>query len=136
VPALRALCERLRVPSACRELAELLARELGPVHRSATLDAAATVRLLERCDAIRRPQRFAQLLLAFECDARGRTGPDPTACRPAQRLAWAAERIGAVPTAALAAQAGARGLVGPQIAQVIHAARVAALERALAESPD
>jgi tRNA nucleotidyltransferase (CCA-adding enzyme) len=48
---------------ACRwsaaELAEVVAREHGNIHRSGELGAAALVRLLERCDAIRKPQRFA-----------------------------------------------------------------------------
>jgi tRNA nucleotidyltransferase (CCA-adding enzyme) len=47
---------------------------------TATSTAAATsaqpalVRLLERCDAIRKPERFGDILLACECDARGRLG--------------------------------------------------------------
>ena len=45
--------------------------EHGNVHRSGELNAAAALRLLERCDALRRPQRFDELLLACECDARG-----------------------------------------------------------------
>ena len=60
--------------NACRALAELIAREHGNVHRSGEFGAAALVRLLERCDALRRPERFAELLLACECDARGRLG--------------------------------------------------------------
>ena len=69
-----ALAERLRVPNDCRELADVVAREHGNIHRSENLAAAATVRLLERCDAIRKPARFAQVLQACECDARGRLG--------------------------------------------------------------
>jgi tRNA nucleotidyltransferase (CCA-adding enzyme) len=48
-------CERLRVPADCRELADVVAREHGNIHRSGDLGAAALVRLLERCDAIRKP---------------------------------------------------------------------------------
>jgi tRNA nucleotidyltransferase (CCA-adding enzyme) len=71
---LKGVCERLRVPVECREIADAVAREHGNIHRSGELNAAALVRLLERCDAIRKPQRFAQILLACECDARGRLG--------------------------------------------------------------
>ncbi|MBA2676755.1 multifunctional CCA addition/repair protein, partial [Ramlibacter sp.] len=70
----REVCERLRVPVDCRELAEVVAREHGNVHRSGEFGPAAVVRLLERCDALRKPQRFEQVLLACECDARGRLG--------------------------------------------------------------
>ncbi|HEY8709498.1 MAG TPA: multifunctional CCA addition/repair protein, partial [Burkholderiaceae bacterium] len=74
VDLVRRVGERLRVPAACRELAEVVAREHGNVHRSGEFGAAAVVRLLERCDAIRRPERFDEVLLACECDARGRLG--------------------------------------------------------------
>ena len=74
VGLLREVCTRLRVPVDCRELAEMVAREHGNVHRSGELNAAAIVRLLERCDALRRPERFREALLACECDARGRLG--------------------------------------------------------------
>ncbi len=64
---LRNVAERLRVPVDCRETADVVAREHGNIHRSGELSAAALVRLLERCDAIRKPERFADVLLA--CDA-------------------------------------------------------------------
>ncbi|HRP30228.1 MAG TPA: multifunctional CCA addition/repair protein, partial [Burkholderiaceae bacterium] len=69
-----ALCERWRVPTACRELAVVVAREHGNIHRSGEFGAAALVRLLERCDAFRKPARFDEILFACECDARGRLG--------------------------------------------------------------
>lgn len=75
---LRDVCERLRVPVDCRETADVVAREHGHIHRSADLNAAALVRLLERCDALRKPARFAEVLLACECDARGRLGFEET----------------------------------------------------------
>jgi tRNA nucleotidyltransferase (CCA-adding enzyme) len=121
------MSQRLRVPTACRELAELVAREHGHVHRSADLTPEATVQLLQRCDALRRPQRFAQLLLACECDARGRAGRGESAYEPRQRLWRAAESVRRVPTESLAAQALARGVSGPQLGRIIHDARVAAL---------
>src|SRR3989442_612742 len=52
-----AVCDRWKVPVECRELAEVVAREHGAVHRCAEFGAAALVRLLERCDALRRPDR-------------------------------------------------------------------------------
>jgi tRNA nucleotidyltransferase (CCA-adding enzyme) len=58
IDRLKALCTRLRVPNECRELAEVVAREHAAIHASAQLDAPSLVRLLERCDAFRNPQRF------------------------------------------------------------------------------
>ncbi len=74
VPLLRALSERWRVPKDCSTLAEVVAREHGNIHQCMGFGAAAVLRLLERCDAFRRPERFEQALLACECDARGRLG--------------------------------------------------------------
>ena len=121
---------RWRVPIDCRELADLTAREHGNMHRSSTLDAAATVRLLDRCDAWRRPDRFAGLLLACECDARGRLGLQGTAYPQRPRLLAALAQARSVDTTALAAAAAAKGQAGPAIGQAIHAARVAALQGA------
>lgn len=127
VELLRDLCQRLRVPTECRELAEVVAREHGNVHRSADLNPAALVRLLERCDAFRKPQRFEEVLLGCECDARGRLGLENEPYPPRERLMTVLRAAQSVPTAALAEQALQRGLKGPQIAQAIHDARIQAV---------
>jgi len=123
----RELAERLRVPTDCRELAEVVAREHGNVHRSEEFGVAAIVRLLERCDAFRKPQRFDEVLFACECDARGRlslqTKPYPQRARLSRALTLAR----AVDTAAVAASAAERGLEGAAIGEAVHAARVQAL---------
>jgi len=125
---LKGLCARLRVPTECRELAEVVAREHGNIHRSAGFGAAALVRLLERCDAFRKPQRFDDILLACECDARGRLGLENAAYPQRQRLAQALQAAQAVVTASIAEAAQAAGLSGPKIGDKIHAARVQALQ--------
>jgi tRNA nucleotidyltransferase (CCA-adding enzyme) len=134
VKMLRALCERWKVPTECRELAMVVAREHGNVHRSEQLDAAALLRLLERCDALRRPQRFDDILLACECDARGRSGraEEPYPQRP--RLAAALRQAQSVDTAPLAEAAAARGLAGAAIGEAVRQARVHAIASGLAAS--
>ena len=128
----RSLGERLRVPTDCRELAEVVAREHGNVHASGTLGAAALVRLLERCDAWRRPQRFAELLLACECDARGRTGLQDRAYPQRARLSEALRLTQVADVAAAAQAALARGEQGPAIGQAVQRAREEALQPLLA----
>ena len=122
---------RLRVPTDCAALADLVAREHGNVHRSAELNAAATVRLLGRCDAWRRPERVADLLLACECDARGRLGLQDSPYPQRPRLLQALAACRAVPGAEISAAAAARGLAGPAIGAALMQARVAAVQRAL-----
>ncbi len=125
VRLLHDICERLRVPVDCRELAEVVAREHGNIHRSAELNAAALVRLLGRCDAFRKPQRFDDILLACECDARGRGGLAQTPYPQRQRLNAALRAAQQVPTEQIAAQAQARGAKGAAIGDAIQQARVA-----------
>jgi tRNA nucleotidyltransferase (CCA-adding enzyme) len=68
------LCARLRVPNEFRDLAILVARHHGVVHRAFELRPGTVLELLENTDALRRPERFESFLLACEADARGRTG--------------------------------------------------------------
>jgi tRNA nucleotidyltransferase (CCA-adding enzyme) len=122
-----AVGERLKVPQACRELADVVAREHGNVHRSGELGPAAVLRLLERCDALRRPDRFALVLLACECDMRGRLGMEELAYAPRTRLQSALQVVQQVDAAAVAQEAMARGLAGPAVGDAVRAARVRAL---------
>lgn len=124
---LKDVAERLRVPVDCRETADVVAREHGHIHRSTDLSAAALVRLLERCDAIRKPARFAEILLACECDARGRLGFEESAYPQRPRLLAVLAAVQSVVTREIAAQAAAKGLSGPQVGGLIHQARVAAV---------
>jgi tRNA nucleotidyltransferase (CCA-adding enzyme) len=132
--ATAALGQRLRVPTECNELADVVAREHGNVHRSAELDAAELVRLLERCDAFRKPQRFGDVLLACECDARGGGDVARRRYEPRARLAGALQAAQQVNTATIASAAQAQGLRGPQVGERIHAARVDAVQRWLAQA--
>lgn len=128
VSLLDGLCKRLRVPTACLELAEVVAREHGHVHQSLGLGAAALLRLLERCDAFRKPQRFEDILLACYCDSRGRLGREDQPYPQRNRLLRALALAQAVPSDQVALQAQAQGRSGVQIAQAIRQARTEALK--------
>jgi tRNA nucleotidyltransferase (CCA-adding enzyme) len=127
VKLLQKVCERLRVPTEGKELAEVVAREHGNIHRSAELGPEALMRLLERCDAIRQAERFALVLQACECDARGRLGFEEAAYPQAERLLKAQQAALSVETAPIAQAAAAQGLKGPQIGLQIAQARIAAI---------
>lgn len=124
---LKGVCERLRIPTECRELADVVAREHGNIHRSGELGAAALVRLLERCDAFRKPQRFNEVLLACECDARGRLGLAESPYPQAPRLQAALSAAQGVATHLIAEQAISTGTSGKNIGELIHVARVQAV---------
>jgi tRNA nucleotidyltransferase (CCA-adding enzyme) len=129
VKLLKDVCNRLRVPNECRELADAVAREHGNIHRSAEFAAAAVVRLLERCDAFRKPQRFEQVLLACECDARGRLGLEEAPYPQRHRLLAALAATRAVDTALVAEQARSEGHAGDAIGERIQRARIHAVEQ-------
>ena len=117
-----------------RHMADVVAREHGNIHRSAELDGAALLRLLERCDALRKPERFAQALLACECDARGRLGLSDSAYPQREHLLRALAVAQSVATQPLAEQAQREGLSGTQIGLRIQTARVSALRAAFSNS--
>jgi tRNA nucleotidyltransferase (CCA-adding enzyme) len=127
-----ALCRRLKVPNDCRELAIMTAREHGNVSRAEILRASTLVTLFQRCDAFRKPQRFEQMLLAAECDFRGRgSEADDFRSKPYPQAAHLLRAL----AAARAVDAGAvaqRYAEQPQrIAQAVQAARVWAVKAEL-----
>lgn len=128
VKLLEGVCARLRVPNECRELALVVAREHGNIHRSMAFGAAAVTRLLERCDALRKPERFAEALRACEADARGRLGFAQRDYPQAARLLAAREAAAAVDAGAIA-RACADNV--SQIKERVHQARVAAVAQQL-----
>lgn len=131
VPMIRALCQRLRVPNACRDLALLVGEFHLQIHRAAELKPATLVRLLERLDLFRRPERLEPILLACQADYSGRLGrenrPYPQAARVRQALRAAA----AVGARHLVEQ----GLDGAALGQALHAERVERVRAALASGP-
>ncbi|MES2950313.1 MAG: multifunctional CCA addition/repair protein [Pseudomonadota bacterium] len=124
---LRDLCQRLRIPVECKELAEVVAREHGAVDNSAALDAQAVVHLLERCDAFRKPARFAEILLACTCITRGHPGQHDAPYPQAPRLSQALARAQSVATDVVAAAAQSAGASGPMVGEAIRQARILAV---------
>lgn len=129
VPLLRALVERWRVPKDCAALAEVVAREHGNIHQCLNFGPAAVLRLLERCDAFRRPERFEQALLACECDARGRAGFEDRDYPQRPALSAALNAALCLDTQAVLNTLGERGerTHGPHVGRAIAQARTQAV---------
>ncbi|QOY62492.1 multifunctional CCA addition/repair protein [Lysobacter sp. H21R4] len=130
IAPLRALCERLKVPTEHHQLAAIACREHLNVHRFDELRASTVVALIERCDGFRKPGRIDQLATVCEADKRGRTGhaEDPYPQGESLRAAHAAAR--AVRTDALP-----EGLTGPAIGKAMREARIAAVAAATGKRP-
>lgn len=124
VPLVERFCTRLRVPADCRELALHVCREHLMVHQARELTPGTLMTLLERLDALRRPARFEEFLIACECDARGRTGladrdyPQPDYLREALR------RMQAVQVSAVTRD----GFAGAAIGEELRTRRLRALK--------
>ena len=121
------LCERLRVPNDCRDLALLTARYHGDIHRAAELRPATLVTLLERTDALRRPERFTQLLQACQCDYNGRLGWADRPYDSPRLLLAVLDAVQAVDAGAIAAACADKA----GIPERIRTARVAAVKAML-----
>jgi len=124
VPLVERLATRLRVPNHLRELAVITARFHTHVHRALELRADTVVKTLENCDALRRPERFADFLLACEADARGRKGLESRDHPQRAFFAAARERAAAV----MLSEEERQGMSGEQIGQELRRRRIAAIE--------
>ena len=129
---LKALCERLKVPTAHRELAIMACREHLNVHRLDELRDATVLDLLARCDAFRKPQRIAQLALACEADKRGRLGSAEIDYPQGRELI----RLHAAAFAINARDIDNESLGGPAIGEALRKARIAAIAKARSSSPE
>ena len=127
------LCARLKMQNEVRDLAIIFARELNNLHRAKELPAELLVKLLERCDALRRPERFGELLVAMECHQLMLTESHHLTLPQTTILSAALAAAQAVPAGAIAATVSAQvtGNAAEPIAEAIHKARVAAIERVL-----
>lgn len=125
VPLVKAMCDRLRIPKEYRELAVLVTREHLNYHRVAELRPATLLKLLERLDAFRRPERLEQFLLACEADSRGRTGfeerhfEQPELFRRAYNAAMQIN----------AREVVDRGFSGKAVSEELHRLRIEALKQ-------
>jgi tRNA nucleotidyltransferase (CCA-adding enzyme) len=117
------VCAYLKAPTECRDLALLVARYHGDIRRGPEMRASTIVRLLEKADALRRPQRFQQLLQACDCDFHGRLGWEDRPVPGREQFPAALEAAQSVDAAAIARACERK----EDIPGRLHAARVAAV---------
>ena len=121
------VCQRFKVPSDYRELAEIVCREHLNIHRFDEMKSSSKHDLIARCDGFRKPERIAQLGLVCEADKRGRLGLE-NLDYPSREL------LKKVHEAALSItfkDIDSEGLQGPQIAEALRRTRIKAISIAL-----
>jgi tRNA nucleotidyltransferase (CCA-adding enzyme) len=128
---LERLCERLPVPNRFRDLALLVALHHGTVHKAAELRPQTVLRLIMAADGLRQPERFDEMLLACEADARGRKGLENRSYPQAERLRAALHAAKGVDAAEVKRE---RGLDGEALGRALHDVRLAAIKGVLAAS--
>jgi tRNA nucleotidyltransferase (CCA-adding enzyme) len=119
------MASRMPIPTACRDLALVVAEFHGHCHKAFELRPSTILKVLERTDAFRRRERFDKFLLACEADSRGRTGFEQ---RPYPQAAWFRQARDA------AAEVSARdvlreGMEGAQIGDALRRKRLQVLGR-------
>lgn len=74
LPVINALCDRLKIPNDCRKLALLVCEHHTLIHSGLSLRPQTLLKLMDKCDAWRKPQRFLQVLECGIADSKGRAG--------------------------------------------------------------
>ena len=119
---IKAMSTRLPLPRACRDLGALVSEFHTHCHRASELRDKTMVKVLERTDAFRRPERFEQFLLACKADARGRTSFENSDYPQADLMREAFSAAAAVDSASIAAEHEAA-----DIPEAIRRARIEAV---------
>lgn len=122
---IKPLCQRLRVPNDCRDVALVTARFHGLVHRALELRPETLMKLLQETDALRQPQRFAQFLQACAADACGRAGQGNSTFEPEGFLLQALKTATGVDAGAVSRQCEDPAAIKERVAQ----ARLAAIKK-------
>ena len=123
LPAIKAGGDRFKVPREVQELALLVGEYHTHCHRALELRADTLLKLMQRFDVLRRPDRFEQFLAACEMDARGRWGVEDRDYPQADYLRGAAHSFRSVENAALMAA----GFEGAELGKALVKARLQAL---------
>lgn len=123
LPLVDAVCERLKVPAATRDLARKVCAHHLRCHRLLQAKPQTILRLLEELDAFRQTQVLADFVLACEADYRGRKGLEDREYEQGPWLLRAYETASAV----RARDLDLAGIDGPAVGQRLHEARVAAI---------
>jgi tRNA nucleotidyltransferase (CCA-adding enzyme) len=128
VVLVEALCDRLRIPNAYREIGVHVSRYHLHAHRITEMRVSKLLELLESLDAFRRPARFEQFVLACEADARGRKGLEQRDYPQSDYL----RRARQIAAGVTLDEADRAGLQGFEIATRLREKRIAVLKEQLA----
>ncbi|MFB2642441.1 multifunctional CCA addition/repair protein [Shewanella bicestrii] len=125
LPVIKSLCERLRIPNEYRDLALLVSDQHQNVHQAFELRSETIIKLFDKADFWRKPERLEQLLLACIADMRGRTGFEHHAYPQGDYLSACFSAANTVDVKAIIAA----GFQGAQIKQALNSKRIEVIEQ-------
>lgn len=126
IEKIKALAQRLKIPKNFEQMGILTSRFHTSIHKCKELSPAGLLKLFEKMDAFRRPERFFDILLACKADARGRPGHEKDEY---SSLAYLKTRLALIMQVSVKPLIE-RGLIGAALADALHQARVAVLKAA------
>jgi tRNA nucleotidyltransferase (CCA-adding enzyme) len=125
VALVKKLCKRLKMPTEYEQLGQIASEFHLHIHRFDELKASTILKVLSRCDAFRKPQRFEQFLLVCEADFKGRTGFEQRSYPQRQYMQQAYQACLQVKPQDLIAQ----GFQGKALGEAINTQRVRQIEQ-------
>ena len=131
VPLVERVCERLKIPTACRDIAVHHTAEHLLIHRVRELRPETLLALLERLDVFRKPERLERVCEASLSDARGRLHFERCDYPQVDYLKAAAGIAIAVPVKAVLAA----GFAGAAVSEELKKRRIAALTTFKRDTP-
>jgi tRNA nucleotidyltransferase (CCA-adding enzyme) len=127
LPRINELCQRLRIPNDCKELALLASEFHQLIHKARELRPVTVQKLFDGIDLWRKPERLELLLTCCIADLRGRTGFEQADYPQADYLRALAKAARSVDIKALVAQ----GHQGEAMRNAVAVARLAAICQAM-----
>ena len=122
--AINTFCDRLKAPNDCRELGLMVSEYHTHVHNAFELKASTVLRMLNRCDVWRKPQRFTDFLLTCKADARGRATFEESEYNNAEYIWQAYEAAAKVDIKAIVA----KGYQGKAIKEQTEQQRISVIQ--------
>lgn len=120
------LGQRYRVPSQVTQLAKLVCRWHGDIHKSDELTPEQCLQVMEGCDVWRKPEQFEALLAVSEADSRGRTGFEVAEYPQSSRWRFWLQQVQSVTAQSFVEQ----GLIGRDIQKAMRNERIQRLVNA------
>ncbi len=124
---IRALCERIRVPAEYRDLALIVCEQHSNVHNAAILKPATYLKILNKMDVWRKPERLESVLLCCQADHQGRLGYEEIPYPQKLQFETAYQAALAIDVQSIIAE----GLKGSEIRDELDKRRIAAIKAVL-----